>query len=144
MPGRLLEGFEQRVESLAGEHVDFVNDVDLAAGLRGRHAHFFLEVAHIVNAAVGCGVNLDHIEQLVFGDGRAHGACVAGRGGGAGFAVDALGHDARGAGFAGAARPAEQVGVRDSAAFDGVAQGGGHMFLPHDFIEVLGPVFAVK
>ena len=46
--GRLLERLEQRVEGRRGEHVDFVDDVDLVLPLRRRVAHVVAQFAHLL------------------------------------------------------------------------------------------------
>ncbi len=55
---RLLQGLQQGVEGLGGEHVHLVDDDDLEAR-RGRHElELVLEVAHLLDAAVGGTVYL--------------------------------------------------------------------------------------
>ena len=60
------------------------------------------------------------------------------------LAVERLGEDARRGGLAGAARPGEQVGVRDRAVGDGVAQRALDVLLTDDVVEGLRPVLAVE
>ena len=111
---RLLQRLEQGVGGLVGEHVDFVDDIDLVARLVGGIVDLLPQVADIVDAAVAGGINLDHIQGPALGDGLAHGAGIARLALAVGEAVDRLGQDARGAGLAGAARAAEEIGVRDA------------------------------
>jgi hypothetical protein len=49
MRRRLLEGLEQRVEGRLGEHVDFIDDVDLVAGDNRTVAHRLDELANIID-----------------------------------------------------------------------------------------------
>ena len=56
--------------------------------------------------------------------------------------VDRLGEDTGAGRLAHAARPAEEVGVGQLAAFDRVLQGRGNVLLPHDRRESGGAVFA--
>jgi hypothetical protein len=43
---RFLEGLEQGVEGLGGEHVDFVDNVDFVFALGGREINLFAQVTH--------------------------------------------------------------------------------------------------
>ena len=147
---RLLERLEQRVEGLAREHVDLVDDVDLEAAVDRREGDLVAQVAHVVDAAVGGGVHLDDVEGRAVGDGDAVAADAAGRGRRAvtgavrADAVERLGEDARGARLAGAARPREDVGVGDLVGLDRVAQGARDVVLSDELGEGLGAVLAVE
>ena len=62
---RLFEDLEQGVERRLGEHVDFVDEVDLVRQ-RAAHRHVvgvFAQVANVVDAAVAGAVHLDQIER---------------------------------------------------------------------------------
>jgi len=65
---RLFERFQQCVERLLGEHVHFVDDVDLETGLRRRVAHVVAQLAHVINAAVARAIDLDYVEAVAPGD----------------------------------------------------------------------------
>src|SRR5207253_1442493 len=52
---RLLKGLQQGVEGLLGEHVDFVDDVDLVARPGGAVLNVGPDVAHLVDPAVAGG-----------------------------------------------------------------------------------------
>ena len=62
--GRLLERLQQRVEGLAGDLVRFVDDEDLVAVARRPVAHVLPQLAHLVDAAIGGGVDLDHVGRV--------------------------------------------------------------------------------
>lgn len=104
--------------------------------------HGFAQVTDLIDAVVGGTVDLDHVEVGAGGDG------LAGRIGGievglrAAGAVEGLGENARGRGLAGAARPDEEVGMRDAAAGDGVAQGADDVILADDVVKGLRTPFA--
>ena len=55
---RLLQGFQECIESLVAEHMHLIYDIDAVAPHLGRNLHFLNEVPHSVNAAVGRGVQL--------------------------------------------------------------------------------------
>ena len=140
---RLFQCFQKRVGSLRGEHVRFVDDVDLALAFGGQEVDPVANIADFINAPVAGGVQFDDVQVAALVDGGARVALVArvallGVG-----AVDGLGQHAGGGGFAGAPRPAEQVAMADSTLHDGLAQGVGNVFLTGQVAEPAGPPFAV-
>ena len=119
--------------------VDVV-DLELAAG-RGE-ADRLAQVAHLLDAVVSRAVDLEHIERAALGDFDADvlvGIEVDARATGA---VEGLGEDAGGGGFAGAAWPDEQVGVGQPFLGDGVAQRAHDMILAKHVGEGFWAVFA--
>ena len=126
----LLQRLEERVEGEVREHVDLVDDVHLGAALRRPGAEdTLLQVADVVDAPVAGGVHLDEVQSTALVHVEAEGAGVVGvavmglaEGGVEAPAVEGLGKDAGGRRLAGAARPAEEVGVGDATLFDGLAQ----------------------
>ena len=145
-PGRrLLEDLQQRVPGFAGEHVSLVHDVDLAAPFgRGRVHGPLAEVARIVDAAVGGGVDLHHVQRGVPapdpGAALAHPARLAL--GGAVGAVERHGEHARQRRLSDAPRTAEEVGVPDPIHRHRPAQRLRHVLLRRDVGEGPGPVFS--
>ncbi len=61
--GRLFQRLQQGVEGRRGEHVHFVDDVDLVAPLVGGEVDLIAQVAHVVHAGIGGGVDLDQVEE---------------------------------------------------------------------------------
>ncbi len=97
------------------------------------------QVAHGVDPVVGGGVELVDVERGPPGDlhaGRALAAGLAVLGIGA---VEGLGQDPGGRGLAGAARPAEQVGVGHVAVADGALERQDHVRLAPQLPEPAGP-----
>ena len=68
---RLFERLQQSVEGLGGEHVDFVDDVDLELPEGWSEEDTLAEVTDVADAAVRSGVDLDevHVPPLVDCDG---------------------------------------------------------------------------
>ena len=65
---RLLQRLQQAVEGLLGEHVHFVDDVDLVArGARGVPDAVH-DLADVVDAGAGRRVHLEHVDVPPFGD----------------------------------------------------------------------------
>jgi hypothetical protein len=117
-----LQGLEQGIGGAITEHVDFVDDIDLITGLVGGVIDLLTEAPDIINAGITGGVNFNNIQGVAFGDGAAHGTGIAGFALAIGQAVDSFSQNAGGAGLAGAARAAEEVGVGDATAAEGIAQ----------------------
>ena len=76
---RLFERFQQRVGGFVGEHVRFVEDHDFVASAGGRVAHHVAQFAHLVDAAIGGGVDLNHVQRIAGGDFAAGIALIARR-----------------------------------------------------------------
>ena len=142
----LLQGFEQGVEGGGREHVALVHHIHLPAGLHRSEAGALDQLADVVDAGVGGGVDLDYIEGIAGGDGGAELADATGLGGGpiAADAVERAGQDAGAGGFTRAAGATKQIGRRNPAGAQGVAQGGGDRLLPHQLVEALRTVFVVE
>ena len=141
--GRLLQRLQQRVERRFGEHMRFVDEVELVARPAGRDAGALTQRPHIVDAAVRGGVELDQVQRLAAQERDARLALVVGLAFEGRSAVHSPGEDAGGAGLAGAARAGEEVGVRRRAGGDGVAQRGRDRLLPHHIGEAPGPPLTV-
>ena len=74
----LFQRLEKRVESLRGEHVDFVYDVDLGAAGDRREVYFLAQGADVVHGVVGRGVHLDNVYEIAGSYGSAAFADAAG------------------------------------------------------------------
>ena len=147
--GRLLERLQHRVEGGRREHVHLVDHVDLEAPGHRLVDRLVEQLADLVDAAVGGGVQLDIVDMAAGIDVAAGVADAAGLGGDAALpvrtgAVQALGKDARDGRLADAAGAGEQVGMVQSLAGQRVAQGLHDMLLPHHLGEAARPVLAGK
>src|SRR5690606_24181373 len=78
---RLLQRLQQGVEGRGGEHVHFVDDVNLVAGLRGPVADAIDQFAYIVDASSAGRVHLEHVGQAIFGNRLTNGTVVSRAGG---------------------------------------------------------------
>ena len=142
MRGRLFQSFQQRIERRRGEHVNFVNDVDLERRIGGRVFAGLAEFADLLHAVITRAVNFQHVERAAFGDFLHARIIVIEIHLRAAGAVQAFGEDAGNRGFPCAARPAEQVSVRDTFLGDGVGERLGDVFLADDIGETLRAVFS--
>jgi len=117
----LLKGFEQGIRGAVTEHVDFVNDIDLVAGLVGGIVYLLTEAANIINAGVTGGINFDNIEGSSLAYCLAHGAGIARFPVTVGETVHRLGQNARCARLTGSSWATEKIGMRDATAAECVA-----------------------
>ncbi len=62
--GRLLQRFKERIEGSVGDLVRLVEDVDFEAIARRTVAGAFAQFADLVDAAIGGGVNFNHIDRV--------------------------------------------------------------------------------
>ncbi len=148
MVRRLFERLEQRVEGGVGDLVRLVEDVDLVAVARRAVAGGVAQLANLVDATIGGGVDLDDIDGRAgtnFGTGIADAAGL-GRGalGGADRVLTVERHcqNAGDGGFADAAMTAEDVAVGNAALGQRIQQRARDVLLPDDIAEELGTVFA--
>ncbi|CAG2154866.1 hypothetical protein LMG26296_05634 [Cupriavidus plantarum] len=116
VPRRLLQRLQHRVEGVVGEHVHFVDHVDLEPAHRRCIHRLVQQLRHFIDAAVGGRVHLDVVDEPPAVDllarlalpawlGRDAPAAVNTR------AVERLGQNPRERGLADAARAGEQIGV---------------------------------
>ncbi len=140
--GRFFERFEKRVKSLRTEHVHFVDDVNFVATLGRRITNVVAQLAHLLDAVVARAIDLEDVEAVAGGDFLATVAFAAGRNGRAMNAVERLGQNARGRGFADPARPDKKIGVGEPILFDRVLERLGDVRLADEIVERLRPIFA--
>ena len=143
---RLLDQLEQGVEALRGDHVGLVDDVDLVAVAHRGEERLLPEVAGIVHTTVGRRVDLDDVDgaRAAAREVAAAVALAAGIGDRGLRAVERAGEDAGRGGLAAAARAGEEVGVVDAVGRQRRSQRLGHVVLPDDLLEGLGPVAAIE
>ena len=142
--GRFLQRLQEGVGGGVGQHVGFVNDVDLTRTLGGGEVHLVPYVPDLVDAPVAGGVQFNDVHELAVVHRPAVVAGVAGVAVLDILAVGGLGDDPGGGGLAAAPRAAEQVGVGDPALADGLAECGGDVFLAHQLAEAGRPPLAVE
>src|SRR5262249_11618246 len=128
------------VEGRLGEHVDFVDDVDLVPRPLRPGGDAIAQLPDLVHAVVAGPVDLLDVHVLPLGDGLAALALVARGRGRAHYAVEARGQDAGRRRLADPADAGEQVGVGHAAGLDGVGQCPGDRLLADEILELLRPV----
>ena len=143
--GRLLKRFQHRVEGRLRQHVDFVDEVDLVAPHGRRVARVVQDLAHVVDAGVRRGIELEQVDEAARIDVDACRARAAGRRGHTvREAIEALGENPRDRGLAHAAGAGEEVRVVQTTAFERVGQRLHDMLLARELGERFRPPFAGK
>jgi hypothetical protein len=141
---RLLEGLQHGVEGVPGEHVHFVDHIDLVAPLdRGIH-RLVQQRRHVVHATVRGRIHLHVIGKTIRVDGGTGRALVAGCSGDPDLAVQGLGQDAGDGGLADTARAGEQVGVVQAPGLQGMGQRTDNVLLPDERLETARAPLAGK
>ena len=143
MGRRFLQRFQKRVEGGGGQHVNFVDDVDLVFSHLGGIAHLFQQFADVIHAVVGGCVQLQHVHGAFGLNGAADLALAAGIAVIGIQAVDGPAHQLGHGGFARSAAAAEQIGMGDLPRFDLMPQGFDRCGLPYHAFEGLRPPAAV-
>ena len=145
MLGRLFQRLEQAGEGRLRQHVDLVEDIDLVAGDVGLVVGAVDQLANIVDAGMGSGVHLDHVEMPALEDGAAMSALLAhveGRPFDAGaLVVQRAGDQPRRRGLADAAHAGEHVGLGDAARGERIAERPDHGLLADQLVEGSRPIF---
>jgi len=144
---RLFQRFEHGVEGVPGEHVHFVDHEHLEAPLHRLIDRLLQQRLHLIDTAIGGGVELGVIDEAPGVDLAAGRALATGFGrdtpGAIGpGAAERFGQDARHRGLSHPARAGKQVGVVQALAAQGVAQRLHHVLLAHHLGKVLRPVLA--
>ena len=140
--GRFFDGLQERIEGVGGDLVGFVDDEDLVAGAGRALPYTLIQLPHLIDAAVGGGVDLDDVHAPAARGLQAVGADAARLGGRPIDAVDAAGQDARDGGLTGAALSRKDVPVGDAALRNGVFKRGLDVFLVEHVVKGLRPVLS--
>jgi hypothetical protein len=140
MLGRLFQGLEERIERLLGEHVHFVDDVDLHPRPAGPNGDVLAKLTDFVDAAIAGTVNFQHVDIIPRGNRLADFALVARCGSGTVFAVERLGKNPRRGGLANPTGTRKQIGVPNAVARNSPLQGLGHMLLANELVKPLRPI----
>ena len=145
---RLFQRLEQRVERRSRQHVHLVEDVDLVARAHRRVADRIIDLANVVDAVMGGGIHLDHVEMPALHDGRAVHAELRHRDRRPGdravrqFVVERTCQDAGRGGLADAADAGEDPGLRDARSLERIRDRAHHGVLADQIVESLRPVLA--
>ena len=133
----LLQGLEERVEGRLRQHVNLVDDVDLAPPPGWRVAGIIAKRPHLVDPAIRGAVDLDHVERTAGRHLTARLARGAGHraGGPRTLTVQAHREEPGGGRLAHAPGPGKQVRVGDALLGERVPQRPDDRRLPDDRVE---------
>jgi len=121
--------------------MDFVNDIDLETTPAWHVLDVFAKLPYFVNPTIGGPVYFDHVEGEPLRNLFTGLADVAGTGRRALKAIHGFGHNAGHRGLANPARARKKEGMGHSAPGNGVLECSCDVFLSHDLLKTLGPVF---
>ncbi len=139
--GRLFQGFQQRVEAVARQHVHFIDEVDLEAAAGRTVLHVVEQLAGIFHLGSRRRVNLQQVDKVALIDLAAGIADTAWVAADPLLAVEALGQNTGDGGLADPAGTAQQIGVMQPSLIQGVGQGGQHMLLAYHLFKRMGAPF---
>ena len=123
MRRRLFERLQKSIPRALGEHVRFVQDVDLVGRSERQRIHTLGQRANIFDAVIARGV---HLVEVVLGT------------------ADGAREDARDAGLPKSARAGEEVRVADLLRLRRLFQGLGHLLLSHDVRKLVGAIRTIE
>lgn len=128
-----LQGFEEGIEGLLGQHVDLIDDEDPVFSHLRSDPYLFYQAANIIYRIVGGRIELQNVE-LIIPLLRARFSGILG------LIVDHPGQDPGAGGFPYSAGAGKKKGLSEVIIFNGFQQGLGDMLLPHYFVKLLGTV----
>ena len=134
---------------MVGQHVDFIDHVDLEAGVRRRVDRLLQELRHFVDAAIRCRIHLDVINEATRINGDTSLTNTTRRGSDVTVAIlsatiKRLGKDAGKGCFTNAAGTREQVSMMQPLLFQRVRECTNDMFLTNQSVEISRAIFACK
>src|SRR6266567_2813163 len=141
---RLFQRLQQRVEGRVRNLVRFVENVNLEPVARGTISCSLAQFANFVDAAVGSGVDFNHVNRIAdanLGTRLANPARFRNRLVGR-TAVERHRQDSGHRRLSNSAVPAEDVSMRGASLVNGILQRAGDVLLPNDFRKFLWTVFA--
>ena len=144
--GRLLDQLQQGIKPGRGNHVSFVDDVDLVARRCGREHRALTQIAGVVHAPVTRSIKLDDVDGARSTRSQIHAvlARAARLGGRSLLAVQRSRHDSSCRRFAAAAGAGEKVRVVNAIVVQSPCQRRGDVFLAHHVGQPRRPVGAVE
>ena len=146
MGRRFFQCLQQAVEGLIGEHVHFIDDVDLVTRRNRAITHLFDDLANIVDTRMRGGVHFDHVDMAAFHDRLAmlarHGEidcrfidldCLV---------VKRARQNSRGRRLADTAHAGQHPRLRDAPGFERIGQRANHRLLADQIVKILRAIFA--
>jgi glycerophosphoryl diester phosphodiesterase len=140
--GRLLERFQQCIETRLRQHVHLVDEIHLVAAARGPVLRVVEQIAGGIDAGTRRRVDLDEIGEAAGRNLTARAARPTRRGGDTGLAVERLGEQPRDGRLADAAGAGEQIGMVHAVAVQRMHERAHDVLLADEGFEAGGPQLA--
>ncbi len=149
MRRRLFQRLQEGVERAPREHVHLVDDIDLVARRDRRIAHGIVDLADILDAVVGGGVDFHHVDMAALDDRLAMLARLGQIDGGAvvmagALIIQAARENARRGGLADTAHAGEHPGLGDAPGAKRVRERTHHGLLADEIVKIARAVLAGK
>ena len=119
---RLLQCFQERIEGILGNLMNFVDDIDFKSAICRLIADILNDLANFIDAAIRRAVNFKNVDRVALSNFFAMAAFVARSSGGPVVTVQRLGQNTRSRCFADSAHAGKKIGVRDTFGPEGVLQ----------------------
>ncbi len=139
---RLFQRLEHGVKGVPGQHVNFVNHVDLVTARAGGVDRLLQQLGHLFHTSVGGSVQLYIINKAARINLGTSAANATGLGSDASFAVQRLGQNTRQGGLAHAACARKQPGMVQALGIQGVRQSAHHVVLTNQGVKGTGAPLA--
>ncbi|OPZ23275.1 MAG: hypothetical protein BWZ03_00573 [bacterium ADurb.BinA186] len=153
MGRRLFKRFKKGIKGFLGQHMNFIDDVNLELCFGRRELNIFPKLADLVDASIGCGIDLNHIYRFAGKNIAARFTLIAWlriKFAALLFRIDNhlairnLGDQAGSCRLAGTPRAGEKICMSDLAVLNRLKQGIANMILSNKIAEFLWPVFSVQ
>jgi hypothetical protein len=119
--------------------MNFVDDVDFELSPHRSHANIRAERSNIIDPAIGCTVDFQHVDVIPSGDPVADFALITRNTVHDIRAVQCLRQNSGGRRFSDSTSPRKHVGMSNSASTNGIPKCSRNMFLPDDVVKRLRP-----
>ena len=139
-----LQCLKQGIKGSRRKHMHLIDDIHLIITLCRTIGHFLTDLTDIIHAIVGCGIDLDHIHGSSCLDCSAHLTFVAGTSIDRMLTVHCLRQNLRHRCLTGTSRPAEQIGMSDTAGIDLICQRCHNVILPFDISKIIRSELSVQ
>lgn len=137
----LFQCFEEGIEGLRGEHMDFIDGIYLERALGRSVAHCLAQFSNVVDSTVGSPVDFEHIHRIALGDFSAIGTLVARAQKRFSLTIEGFGQDTGNGCLADSPRTRKKIRMSDASRTYRVLQSLGYVRLTDDVIKRLGTPF---
>jgi hypothetical protein len=139
---RFLQSFQEGIESLVRQHVNFIDDVNLEFILGGKIPDILAKLSDLIDSPVRGSVNFYHIHRNSRANFLAERAVITRVGGWPFLAIEGFGQNPGHRSFSHSPRAGKKISVGYPLLGNGVLQRLRNGFLPDDFLKGLRPPFS--